>query len=268
MRVKGAASFTLTRQTNGFWAITEPALMPADPSLVKAFMTNFFEMTIENFAKDVPTDADLKQFGLEPPQISYALFTLRTNAAGVATNSLLTQVDFGITGADGMMYARRTDETPVYQTPDISYLLPMAAWQLRDRRIYDFAPTNVVAIIFTGGGKTNRFARGPQGWAGGDLVSNAARDEALFRLGKLQARNWLAKGTRRWTTFGFQKDGLMIEVELTPGSLAMPAPILFGKQGVRNNIYGATVLPGDVEPTVFEFPGELYEMLLNAFGGQ
>jgi hypothetical protein len=69
-------------------------------------------------------------------------------------------------------------------------------------------------------------------------------------------------------TLGFQKDNPMLEVELKPGSPTAPPPISFGKKGVRNNVYAATVLPGDVEPTLFEFPGELYDSLLNAFGGQ
>src|SRR5438067_1746964 len=64
IQVKGPNPFTLARQTNGLWAITEPTPIPADTNLVKAFLTNFLEMTIENFAKDVPTDVELNQFGL------------------------------------------------------------------------------------------------------------------------------------------------------------------------------------------------------------
>jgi hypothetical protein len=268
IQVKGAAPFTLARQTNGFWAITEPTSIPADTNLVKAFLTNLVEMTIENFAKDVPTDAELKSFGLLSPHISYALFNARTNAAGGATNALLTEISFGANTPDGMMYARRNDETPVYETPNVAYLLPSAAWQLRDRQIYDFAATNVVAITIYSGGKTNRSVHTPQGWAPNDPIRNAALEEVVLRLGQLRARNWIDKGARRMSALGFQKDGLMLEVQLAPGIASPPPPISFGKQGVRNNVYGATVLPGDVEPTLFEFPGDLYQSILNAFGGQ
>ena len=43
---------------------------------------------------------------------------------------------------------------------------------------------------------------------------------------------------------------------------------LTGRPGAPAFVYAATVLPGDVEPTLFEFPGDLYLSLLNAFGGQ
>jgi len=268
IQVKGAAPFTLARQTNGLWTITEPTPIPTDANLVKAFLTNLTEMTIENFAKDVPTDADLKQFGLLPPRISYALFTLRTNATGAATNALLTQIDFGIPSPEGMVYARRRDETPVYETPNVSYLLPSAAWQLRDRRIYDFASADVAAIIIYSGGKTNRTVPTPQGWALGDVIRSAALDALVGRLGELRAHNWIDKGARRMPSLGFQKDSPMLEVELKPGAATAPPPISFGKLGVRNNVYAATVLPGDVEPTLFEFPGDLYQSLTNSFGGR
>jgi hypothetical protein len=258
----------MARQTNGLWAITEPAPMAADLNLVKAFMTNLVEMTIENFAKDVPTDADLKNFGLAAPKISYAIFTTRTNASGAVTNAVLTELDFGAVTPEGMMYARRSDETPVYETPNVSYLLPSAAWQLRDRRIYNFAAADVTGIILYSGGKTNRTARTPQGWAGADPVRAAVLEDLAGRLGQLHAHNWVDKGARRMSSLGFQKDSAMIEIELKPGSVTPAPPISFGKPGVRNNVYAATVLPGDVEPTLFEFPGDLYQSVLNAFGGQ
>ena len=165
------------------------------------------------------------------------------------------------------MYVRRRDETPVYLTLDATYLLPTAAWRLRDRRIYDFAPTNVVAITLAGGGKTNRVARGPQGWSADPLI-NAALQEVLFNLGQLQARDWVEKGANAMPRYGFQRDGLMLEVEMNPGYPTAPPPIIFGKRAVRINVYGATVLPGDAEPTLFTFPGELYDSLTNAFGGR
>ncbi|HUS34077.1 MAG TPA: DUF4340 domain-containing protein, partial [Verrucomicrobiae bacterium] len=267
IHVKGASPFTVARQTNGAWVITEPNPMPADAELMKKFLGNVFQLTIEKFPKDVPTDADLKQFGLVPPRMSYAFYAMRTNAAGAATNALVTQVDFGGSTDEALMYARRSDEVPVYLTLDTTYLLPTAPWRLRDRRIFDFAPTNVTAVVLSGGGKTNRVTRGQQGWTA-DPIVNAALQEVLYNLGQLQARDWVDKGTAAMPRYGLKPDGLMLDVELTPGSPTAPPPIMFGKPAVRNNIYAATVLPGEVEPTFFIFPGELYQSLLNAFGGQ
>jgi hypothetical protein len=267
IQVKGAASFTVERQTNGAWMITQPNPMPADADLMKKFLGNVFQLTIEKFPKDVPTDADLKQFGLAPARMSYSFYAMRTNAAGAATNALVTHVDFGGSTEEALMYARRSDEVPVYLTLDTTYLLPTAPWRLRDRRIFDFPATNVTAVSLSGNGKTNRVTRGPQGWTA-DPIVNAALQEVLYNLGQLQARDWVDKGTAAMARYGLRPDGLMLDVELAPGSPTAPPPIMFGKPAVRNNIYAATVLPGEVEPTFFIFPGELYQSLLNAFGGQ
>ena len=66
---------------------------------------------------------------------------------------------------------------------------------------------------------------------------------------------------------GFQKESLMLEIEMIPGGPQPPSPIMFGKPGVRDNINAATYLPGEAEPTLFLFPRGLYNTLTNAFGG-
>lgn len=270
LQVKSATPFSLARQTNGFWTIAEPNPMPADAELIGRLLTNFFKLPIENFAKDVPTDADLKEFGLAPAKLSYSIYAMRTNAAGVATNTLITQIDFGNATPDGLMYVRRSDETPVYQTLDVTSLaiLPTAAWRLRDRQILTFPSTNVTAIALSGAGKTNRTVRAPQGWDAKDPVRDGVLAETVFQLCNVRAYDWVDKGTRQMPALGFQKDGLMLELESTAGGPPAPSAIMFGKPGVRNNIYAATYLPGEVEPTIFLFPRTLYDTLLNTFGGQ
>jgi len=265
--VKSATPFSLARQTNGVWMINEPNPMLADAELMGRFLINFFKLPIENFAKDVPTDAELKEFGLAPGRVSYAFYAIRTNAAGVMTNSAITQVDFGNSTPEALMYARRSDETPVYLTLDITYLLPSASWRLRDRQILNVAPTNVAAIVLTGGGKTNRTVRTAQGWAPADTVRNAALEATVEQLCSLRAYDWVDKGTKQMLALGFQKDGLILELEMVPGGPSSPPPIMFGKPGIRDNINAATYLPGEAEPTLFLFPRGLYDTLTNAFGG-
>jgi len=266
LQVKSATPFTLARQTNGAWMINEPNPMLADAELMGRFLTNFFRLPIESFAKDIPTDAELKEFGLAPARLSYAFYTMRTNTAGVTTNTMLTQVDFGNATPEALMYARRSDETPVYLTLDITYLLPTAAWRLRDRQIFNFPATNIAAIVLSGGGKTNRTVRTPQGWVAGDLVRNAALEAIVDQLSNLRAYDWIDKGTRQMAALGIQ-NGMTLEIEMVPGGPPPPKPIQFGKPGVRDNINAATYLPGDAEPTLFLFPRALYDTLLNAFGG-
>lgn len=264
IQVNGTNGFTLAR-TNNQWAITAPAPISTDQDLAKGFISLLLNMDIADFVKDVPTEADLKQFGLTPPQMSIALYGSNTNGASV-TNMLLTQLDFGEQKkTDAMIYARRSDEPPVYLTADISMLLPKQSWQLRDRRLFNFAPTNVVAIAFTVGDKSYRIARRATGMWTEQLVENEKIEDFFFRLGRLMTRNWSGKGTQKTRDLGMGESRLRIEVELTPEVSKTPLKVWFGNAAVRNNIYSATILPGDTEPTSFEFPGELYLEMTEGF---
>lgn len=263
IEVNGTNGFTVVL-TNGLWQITAPKPLPVDAELMRLFIRNLQEMEIADFAKDVPTDDDLKQFGLAPAQFSIGLFTTRTNASGASTNTLLLELDLGGTRTEDTIYARRTDETPVYVTPNNPWLFPRVAWKLRDRRVFNFAGSNVTALAVSWRGQTNRIARSPQGWVA-DPIKNLEVEEMLHRLGELKARNWTDQGMQRLAQYGFAPDGLAIEATVTRDGAAQPIILQFGKRGIRNNVYAATILPGDTEPTLFEFPGELHQQLLQAF---
>lgn len=263
IEVNGTNGYTLVF-TNGGWQVTAPTPMPADLELTKMFLKNLQSMEIADFAKDVPTDADLKQFGLAPPKDSISLYTTRTNASGAATNTLLTQLDLGAARTEDTIYARRSDETPVYVTPNDPFLFPRSAWKLRDRRVFNFAASNITALTVIWRQQTNTIARGPQGWIA-DAIKNVEVEESLHRFGQLQARAWTDKGAGRVRELGFTSDGLAILANVVSNGATNIASVAFGKRGVRNNVYAATVLPGESEPMIFEFPGELYQQLLRAF---
>ena len=267
IQVNGTNGFTVTIQTNGAWKITEPTPMAADRDLMNIFITNLLRMEIVDFAKDVPTDADLKEFGLVTPRFTVALFSARTNATGVATNALVTQVDVGGNKSDDTVYTRRSDETPVYVTPfgDV-FDLPRAGWQVRDRRIFNFEPKQVTTIYLSAEGKTNQLTRQPTGWIA-DNIKNAEIEEALYRLGQLQARNWVLKGSENMAALGVTPASLTISAEVTRDGKVEPATVTFGRRSVRS-VYAATILPGETEPTAFELSTELYQQLLTAFGIQ
>lgn len=258
--------FALERQTNGLWQITQPAPMPTDQELAKYFITNLLRMEIVDFAKDVPDDADLKQFGLDAPVYSAALFTARTNGVGGFTNALATQVSFGKFLENASIYARRSDEIPVYFAQYGEVLrLPRQSWQLRDRRVFDFAATNVVALTLSLGGQTNRMTRDPNvGWSA-DPIRNAALEEAIFRLGMLTAMAWVDKGAQSMANRGFTTDGLAIAMEVARDGATNNAALVFGRATARGRL-AATVLPGETVPTIFEFPGTLYDDLAQALG--
>lgn len=266
IQINRTNGFTIVRQTNGLWKITEPTPMAADSELMKIFLNRLQEMEIVDFAKDVPTDADLKQFGLVPPRYSISLFTLRTNATGAITNTLLTQLDLGHNKSGDTLYARRSDETPVYVTPAVGVIdLPRAPWHLRDLRVFDFQTNEIAGFTLSLGPSSNRYSRRPQGWTD-DPIHNAAIDEALYRITRLRARQWVATGADRLPLYGITPEGLTVTFEIVRGGKTNPVPLKFGKRAIRNNIYAAATLPGDTEPTAFVFPGEFYDELARAIG--
>jgi hypothetical protein len=258
IQVNGTNGFTLARMTNGQWQITAPTPMVADTELVKAFLTNIVLMELVDSAKDVPTDADLKQFGLTAPRYSLALF-------GGATNGLLMKVDFGAHKTDDTVYARRSDETPVYVTPLEELILPREGWRLRDRRVFDFQPTDVVSITFLLNDERMPLPRKGNAWSE-DQIKNAEIEEAIFRLGRLHAYKWSSKGADRLATLGITNSSVEIEFGINRGSGVVPIKLHFGRKTVRDNVYAATILPGDTEPTAFEFPAKLFEQVAQAFG--
>ena len=262
IRVNGTNGFTITKITNGVWRITEPTAMPADSELVQVFLRKISALEIVDFAKDVPSEADLKERGFSPPRLSIALFGAQTNVTGLVTNPLISELTFGANNSDDTIFARRSDEIPIYVTPYADlWLLPNFAWQLRERRIFNFAPTNVIRLDVISGGVTRGGPRVAGGWTTNEL-QNAAMDESLFRLGKLQAGRWLAKGARDLSSFGISgTTPKQLQLTIVQGGATNISTIWFGKRGVRNNIYAAIVLPGDNDVTAFEFPGETFDLL-------
>ncbi|HEV8542888.1 MAG TPA: DUF4340 domain-containing protein, partial [Verrucomicrobiae bacterium] len=262
--VRSIESFALQRQENGQWIADEKKMLPVDPEMLSAFVSTVLSMQIVDISKEVPSDADLKAFGLITPLASYSFFERQTNTSGFLTNILFTDLSFGTNLVD-KIYVRRSDETPVYLTPLASMLqLPRQAFELRDRRIWSFPATNLLKLTFSLGSATNSFARGPAGWSD-DPIANAAREEAVFRLSQLQARSWVAKGKERLGPFAINESSLKLELEVSENGGSAKYRVHFGRSSLRHDIYAAVILPGDTEPMIMEFPGEVYNPLAQAF---
>jgi len=71
------------------------------------------------------------------------------------------------TGTNVNFYAQRGDEDSVFAVqPADFYQLPMASWQLRDQRVWNFAPTDVMRITARQDGKAREIIRGvTNSWA-------------------------------------------------------------------------------------------------------
>lgn len=254
--------FAVQRLTDGRWVVGQNSkLRPCDPELLGQFLRNILSMPIIDIAKEVPTEADLKSLGLATPIASYSFFDRSTNAAGALTNLLFTEVAFGTNQAD-RIYVRRSDETPIYITPVAQMLeLPRRAFELRERQIWQFAGTNVVKIVLKKNESTNFVERTAAGWVN-DPIANAAIEEGLFRLGTFKVRAWVAQGSERLKAFAINERSLLLELSVREGNDLKQFQLHFGRATLGRHVYCSTVLPEEEAPTIFEFPGDLYDVLV------
>ena len=258
IEVQAPENFTLGRQTNNLWRILEPFQAGADPELVQEFLaTNLVQLEIRRFVKDIVTD--FSSYGLEKPAQRY---TFRTSG----TNSILGQVDFGTILQDSI-YARRREESFVYEVGLAEFLkLPAAAYQLRDRRIWNFASSNVTGVTVTQKGLTAKFLRAPNGdWSLAPLFQgkvNPFGPEATMKsLGQLTAVSWVGRGDHMPAGYGFTETAYQVAIELSSNVQPASLSLEFGSLNYRMNPCDASQQP----TIIFEFPKRLYDEVLRDF---
>lgn len=255
VQVSGEESFTLQRTTNA-WKLADSE-MPVDLGFVKELLRPLFTAPIQQF-KDSITPADLPEFGLETPRRRMVL--LGPSTSGV-TNSVLLDVAFGKTQGD-LIYARRADENPVYALKIEDYApLVRSGFQLRDRQVWRFAPTNCVRIVLQKGERTSELRRtGPGAWmfaSGSQGVINGSEvEKTVAQFGALDAGLWLARGDAQRGDYGFKPDGLRVTMELKDGT---KHTVEFGGKTVDDYPFAAVQLNG--ETWLFEFPVIAYKYL-------
>jgi hypothetical protein len=263
IKVQAREEFTLQRQPQGNWNVEDKTKMPVDRELFGKFVATANSLQIVDIVKEVPTETDLKTLGFIPPIASYSFFQKLTNQAGITTNILFTDVTFGRPQAD-KIHVRRSDENPVYLTQLGSLIdLPKRAFELRDRTIWRFSTNALVSIALSNSSGTNLVRRGPNGW-NSDTILNAQLDEIAFRLSHLNAQEWVDKGTKRLATFGVTDRTATVGIELSGVGSGEPYSLHFGRETLRRDVYAAITFKGDSEPTIFEFPGDLYQLMLQA----
>jgi hypothetical protein len=255
VEVRAAEAFTLARQTNGAWRVTAPRAFAADSVLVEALLRRLGSLTILDVAKEVVTEPDLPNYGLAPPSGQFVL-----HAAG-GSNAVALRLDFGTNRAD-RIYARRGDENPVYRTKaDDVRLLPRAAFELRERRLWDFATNEVRRLVISQAGREFELLRGAGGqwtFAAGSqgIVNTFALEEAVYRLGRLWARAWVARGSAEVDLYGFAQVDHRLMVELEEGGAPRVLRLEFGATSPSGGPFARAEVDG--EPTVFEFPIEVF----------
>jgi hypothetical protein len=265
IEVRAAEAFTLARQTSGVWRVTAPREFSADPALMRAFLDRMQNLSIVEVAKEVVTDLDLPNYGLAAPALQYGFYAdSKSNSAGGVP---LVQVEFG-TNRDDRVYVRRGDENPVYGTKlEEVQMLPRAAFELRDRRLWNFTTNDVSGVTIHLRGQDYQLRRAPGGqwsFANGSqgIVNTFALEEAMHRFGLLWAKAWIAQGKDRLGAYGFDTLDHRLAIELHRESGSQTLQVGFGATSMSGGPYAWVELEG--EPIVFEFPFEVFYVYQDA----
>ncbi len=253
----GQDSWSVQQQTNGAWRVL-PQGFSADAGLVKDFLSALSGLQISEFTKDVVIGADLPAFGLASPSRQYILKSAVTNAAGGLTNALVAELSFGTNQAD-KIFAQRADESFVYAVKLADFQrLPAAAWQMRDRRIWNYSTNDVWRVTIRQQGRTRQIIRnGPHNWSlapgSQGIINDLAVEDTVSGVCQLAAGAWVAHGPLDRARYGLKDDGYQITLELKDGN---KASVDFGSEAPTGLPYAAVTLNG--EPWVFECPAWLY----------
>jgi hypothetical protein len=262
LEARSEEAFALERLANGSWRITAPYSAPADRLLVLEMLANLADLEFLEFEREVVTD--FTTYGLNPPRRQYILKGALTNAAAGSTNQVLAQVDFG-NPAGPKLFARRSLENSVVTAVD-NGRLPRAAFELRERRLWNFTTNQIASITVQQRGQTRRLLRtGPAQWTLGPgaagTVNPFGLEEAAYRLGRLRAERWVACGEAQLAPFGIPAADYQLTVELAPAEKAKPLSIRFGATAPSGRRYAAVELEGQPGPLIFECPLDIYELV-------
>ena len=263
IEVRSDDPFTVRRQTNDTWLAGETTV--TDGPLMREWLQRLSQLQVVDFVKDIVTD--FSSYGLAPPRRQYILKTTVTNAAGI-TNVALGELQFG-TNLNDKVFVRRADEDSVYAIQTLDYYrMPAAAWQLRDRTVWNFTTNQVARVTVRQGGHSRVLIRtGDAQWtiAPGSqgIIIPFAVEEMVFRLGDLHTTMWAARGQENLPRCGFAETNLQIAVELKLGEKAQTLKLDFGGPTPNRLPYAATTI--DSQVWIFEFPAFHLEDLERAF---
>ena len=266
IEVRGEETFTVLRQANHGWRLGEPYNFPADTALINDLMTTLDGLEVVDFVKDVVTPADFVNYGLAPPAGQYSLQSSMTNTGGAPTNQVLAQIALGSNLQLDKTLVRREVEDSVYAVArgEIERL-PKAAFELRERRLWNFAATNVSRIHISQEGRVRDLFRDPkQQWQfetnSQGIINDFSLEETLHRLGQLRVEEWVAHGADKLAAYGFKETAHKISLTLGTGDKPEVLSLEFGRLSPTRQPYTVVMLDG--QPVVFKFPQPLHEDVL------
>ncbi len=262
IEIQADERFMLERSDGNSWRV-QPQGYLADSNLMAQLFQNVtnLQVTSAQIEKDIVPAADLPRYGLSQP---FRQYTFKANPpAGIETNIVLAQLEFG-TNQD-KVFARVPGESFVYSVPpEMLDQLPVASWQMRDRRIWSFKPSEVASVKIEQKGKTRHVIRkGENSWAPApgsqgivDQIISAQLEEGVLRLGDLSARFWTQRGSENLEPYGFKEADYRITIELKSGKTQS---VMFGGAAPSEFPFAATEIEG--ETWVFEFPWDTFQFV-------
>ncbi len=262
IEVRGEENFSIRKQTNNLWFVTEPEFMPADADLVRNCLNqlSFLEGQVE---KDVVTD--LAAYGLAAPSRQYVLRTTATNSVGAPTNRMIAQLDVGA-HREKIIFTRGGDDT-VYALPAAMLdRLPSWAWQLRDRRVWSFSTNQVIRLTIQHRGYPRQVLRNTSGeWSlapgSQGIINTFAIEEMMHRLGDLRAVSWLGRGDEHRAKYGFTDNGHKLVIDLRLGDKQRALTLEFSPRPPAPYPYALATVDG--QTWIFEFPPDLFSQIAN-----
>jgi uncharacterized protein DUF4340 len=258
IQVRGQDDFEVRKQTNGAWLVLAGQSYPADAQLMDLWLSSLTNVPTE-IVKTVVTD--FAPYGLSNASLQYVV---RFRAGAGESEA---RIDFG-TNAAGKVFERRRDEDFVNSISSDDYRwLPRVSWQLRDRQVWGFEPTNVVSITVRQGGGTLKYLRDPDGnwtYAPGSIsqvvLNSPALQECVFQIGRLRAIYWDGVGEKNLDKFGFEKTRHEVDFEVKHGGANEIFRLQFGSPSPMLHPYASVVRDG--QRLIFEFPADLYDKLV------
>lgn len=257
MRGTNAGNFILQRQGSNNWSIAGEKF-PADADNVQLFITTLAGLRIADFVQAVATAPDLPAYGLDKPRRE---IILRSKVDD--TNAVIADLQFGLVQSN-KVFVRCAGEDFIYSITEQDYLrLPDAAWEFRDRHIWNFAPDDVAQITIHQGGKTRQLIQNTPGkWSlapgSQGFIEDKNIQQAVDMFHDLSAVVWVGCNYSG-PDFGFATNNLQITFELKNGE---KDTVDFGGEfPQRQTALAGVTLEG--ERWAFLFPPALYQLVLS-----
>jgi len=239
----------ICRRADDGWQITEPLTAAGDRTAIERILETLAGAETNRVVSD--SAADLAPFGLDPPQATVEV------RSGTAPAGIVHLGQKNPTGSH--IYTRREGQPGVYLTG--TALLTQAQtelFQLRDRRILAFEPTEVRGLTLQRAQETIEMIRDADGWMLKkplQVTANTAFIESMLRrLSSALVSAYVAETPGDLRPYGLDRPELSVTLTLGPEAAQKTLHI-----GARHD-------PGrcardESRDAVFVIPDDLYETL-------